>query len=257
MENGPRVETREVDEGVRTLLLNRPQKRNALDRRMVSELREGLAAADADSAVRVVTLCGAGEDFCAGADLSELLVLASGEVEENLDDTDHLAALFTSIRRMKKPVVAAVQGRALAGGCGLATACDLVLASEDAEFGYPEIHLGFVPAMVAAMLRRNVAEKRAFELIVLGERIGAAEAERLGLVNRVLSSSEFERGVAAFCSELAGRSASAVALCKRLLYGIDGLAFEQAVRVGAELNVIARMSPDARAGISSFLEGQG
>ena len=151
-------------------------------------------------------------------------------------------------------MVAVVHGRALAGGCGLATACDLVLASSDAELGYPEVHLGFVPAMVMALLRRTVGEKVAFELVVRGDRIGAGEALGLGLVNRVIPDGEWEEGVRAYAAEIAARSASAVSLIKRLLYGIDGLSFEEAIARGAEVNVLARMTPDTREGLRRFLE---
>lgn len=247
----------ESADGVAWITLDRPEKRNALNDALVAGLRGALAAADADPAVRVVALRGAGKDFCSGADLSALQKIADASVMENLEDVDALAELFLLPRRMRKPVVAVVHGRALAGGCGLATACDLVLAAESASFGYPEVRIGFVPAMVMAILRRNVSEKRAFELITLGGTLGAAEAERIGLVNRVLPDSEFEARAAAFVAELAGRSASAVQLCKRLLYHQDAMGFEAAVRAGADLNVVARMTEDTQAGIARFLGRSG
>ena len=150
--------------------------------------------------------------------------------------------------------IAAVHGHALAGGAGLATACDLVLAREDAVFGYPEVHLGFVPAMVMALLRRAVGEKVAFELVVRGERIGAGEALGLGLVNRVIPAAEWDDAVTAYASEIAKLSRTAVPLIKRLLYGMDGMAFEDAIARGAEVNVLARMTPDTRAGVRRFLD---
>ena len=240
-------------DGVAWLTLNRPEKRNALNDALIAELRRALKGADADPAVRVVALRGAGKDFCSGADLSSLQKIADSSVMENLADVDSLAELFLLPRRMRKPVVAVVHGRALAGGCGLATACDLVLAAESASFGYPEVRIGFVPAMVMAILRRNVSEKRAFELIVGGATLPAAEAERIGLINRVLPDAELEAGAAAFLAELAGRSASAVQLCKRLLYHQDAMGFEAAIRAGADLNVVARMTGATQAGIARFL----
>lgn len=173
---------------------------------------------------------------------------------ENLEDVDALAALFHLPRTMRKPVVALVRGRALAGGCGLATACDLVLAAESAQFGYPEVRIGFVPAMVMAILRRNVGEKRAFELIARGEPIGAAEAERLGLVNRVFADDAFAAETDAYLADLAERSASAVQLSKRLLYHADGMGFEAALRAGADVNVVARTTDDLKEGVRRFLE---
>jgi methylglutaconyl-CoA hydratase len=236
------------------LTLNRPDQRNALDAPLIAGLRAELDRASVDGGVRVVALRGAGKDFCAGADLASLRAIADASVMENLADADALAELYLAIRRCRKPVVAVVQGRALAGGCGLATACDLVVAADDAEFGYPEVQLGFVPAMVMAILRRSVSEKLAFELVTLGRRVGAGEALAAGMINRVHSAGELEPSARGFIEELAGRSASAVQLCKRLLHHQDGMGYEAAIRAGADVNAIARMTEDMRAGIAGFLQ---
>jgi methylglutaconyl-CoA hydratase len=241
--------------GVARLVMNRPDKRNALSGELVAALKAALREADADPETRVVALEGAGKDFCSGADLSALRTVAEGGVMENLEDVDALAELFLLPRRMRKPVVALVRGRALAGGCGLATACDLVLAAEGAQLGYPEVRIGFVPAMVMAILRRNVSEKRAFELIARGKPIAAAEAERIGLVNQVVPDEIFAAEAEALLADLAERSPSAVQLSKRLLYHSDAMGFEAAVRAGADLNVLARMTDDMQAGVRRFLEG--
>jgi methylglutaconyl-CoA hydratase len=242
---------------VATVLLDRPEKRNALDATTVRELTAAVARADAAEDVRVLLLRGAGKDFCAGADLEQLERIAAGVGPlDNLADAALLGELFVRMRRAAKPVVAAVHGNAIAGGSGLATAADLVLASEDAVFGYPEVHLGFVPAMVMALLRRAVGEKVAFDLVSGGHRINAAEAHRLGLVNRVLPAAGFEAESAAFARDLAERSASALLLTKRLLYGMDGLSFEEAIARGAEVNVLARGTEDCQAGVRRFLEKQ-
>lgn len=240
--------------GIARLTLDRPEKRNALNAELVAALKDALGAADQDPEVRIVAIEGAGRDFCSGADLSALRVIAEADAMENLEDVDALAELFLLPRRMRKPVVALVRGRALAGGCGLATACDLVLAAESAELGYPEVRIGFVPAMVMAILRRNVSEKRAFELVAGGGAIAAAEAERIGLVNRVFPDADFARMADAFLAELAERSPSAVQLSKRLLYHADAMGFEAALRAGADMNVVARMTPDLKAGVARFLE---
>lgn len=241
--------------GVRTLTLARPAKRNALDDQLITELTIELADAAAADDVRVLLLRGDGPDFCAGADLEALRRVATeSDPAANLADAESLGSLLVAMRRHPKPILAAVHGHALAGGAGLATACDIVLAREDAVFGYPEVHLGFVPAMVMALLRRAVGEKVAFELVVRGDRIGAEEALGLGLVNRVLPEQEFEDGVRSYAEEIAARSASAVSLIKRLLYGMDGLSFEEAIARGAEVNVLARMTPDTMAGVKRFLE---
>ncbi len=243
------------DGGVARLTLNRPERRNALDAGLVADLKAALREADDDASVRVVLIEGAGKDFCSGADLSALRRIAEGSAMENLEDVDELAELFLLPRRMRKTVVAAVRGRALAGGCGLATACDIVVAAESAQLGYPEARIGFVPAMVMAILRRNVSEKRAFELIVRGNPIPAAEAERIGLINHAWPDEGFDARRDALLAELAERSASAVQLSKRLLYHSDGMGFEAAVRAGADVNVVARMTDDMRAGVARFLEG--
>ncbi|WP_420125263.1 enoyl-CoA hydratase/isomerase family protein [Longimicrobium sp.] len=240
--------------GVRRLVLNRPDKRNALNAELIAALKSALREADGDDAVRVVVVEGEGKDFCSGADLSVLRKIAESSVMENLEDVDDLAELFLLPRRMRKPVVACVRGRALAGGCGLATACDIVLAADTAEFGYPEVRIGFVPAMVMAILRRNVSEKRAFELIVAGQPIAAAEAERIGLINHAWPDADFDRQRDLFLEDLAKRSPSAVQLSKRLLYHADGMGFEAALRSGADVNVVARMTDDMKAGVARFLE---
>ena len=248
-----RVELDEVI-GIGRVVLDRPEKKNALNAALVAELTRVLAELDADPAVRVVGLSGAGSDFCAGADLREVRASIEAGPLASLADAQALGDLFIAMRQMRKPIVALVRGRALAGGCGLASACDLVLAERSASFGYPEVRLGFVAAMVMAILRRSTGEKLAFELVVLGETIDADSAKRFGIVNRVFPDAEFEAASDAFLGELASRSASAVALSKRLLYQTDGVSFEEAIRVGAQVNALARMTDDCRAGIDRFLD---
>jgi methylglutaconyl-CoA hydratase len=237
--------------------LNRPEKRNALNDALVAALKAALREADSDERVRVVLLTGAGADFCSGADLSALQKISESSVVENLEDARGLSELFALLRRVRVPVVAAVRGRALAGGCGLATACDLVLAARSARFGYPEVRIGFVPAMVMAILRRNVSEKRAFELIARGAEIDAAEAERVGLVNRVFDDDAFASEVEQYVHGFERASRSAVQLTKRLLYHIDGLTFDAALEAGADTNAIARTTDDCRRGIARFLDKAG
>jgi len=243
-----------VVQGIATLTLNRPEKKNALNGPLVAALVAGLARAGSDARTRVVVLTGAGEDFCSGADLAELERISTLSAQENLEDASTLGGLFVSMRRLPKPVVGVVKGRALAGGCGLATACDLVLAHEEAEFGYPEVRLGFVPAMVMAILRRRVNEGAAFELVARGARVDAANALRLGLVNQVFPGATFDDDVANYLTELASSPASALALTKKLLYELDGMGLEQGIERGAEVNVEARMTEACRAGVRRFLD---
>jgi methylglutaconyl-CoA hydratase len=251
MENSAVLYT--VEGGLARVTLNRPEKRNALNDELVAGLKEALRDADAREGVHAVLLSGAGADFCSGADLSALRKISEGDVSVNLEDARSLMELFALIRRVRVPVVAAVRGRALAGGCGLATACDVVLASSSARFGYPEVKIGFVPAMVMAILRRNVSEKRAFELVTRGAEISAAEAERVGLVNHVYDDEAFDAEAERYVADFRRVSRSAVELTKRLLYQMDGLSFDAALQTGADLNTIARMTEDCRAGVARFL----
>jgi methylglutaconyl-CoA hydratase len=244
----------QLDGAIARITLNRPEKKNALNDALVTGLENALRNANDDDAIRVVVITGAGADFCSGADLESLRKISQASVADNVADARSLLELFTLIRAVRIPVVAAVRGRALAGGCGLASACDIVLASETARFGYPEVKIGFVPAMVMAILRRNISEKRAFELLTLGKEISAEEAKEIGLVNRVFSDDTFDADTAAYLTDFEKVSRSAVALTKTLLYQIDAMAFREALEAGVDVNVLARMTEDCQAGIARFLK---
>ncbi len=249
----PSVLRRDSDDGVATLVLNRPESRNALGAAMVEELSRLLAQVADDKDVGAVAIRGAGRDFCAGADLREMAASQAEGPEAGLADAQRLGDVFVQFRRLPQPVVAVVTGRVLGGGCGVATACDLVLAHEDASFGYPEVHLGFVPALVMSILKKKVGESTAFELLLQGRRISAQAAAEMGLVARVYPDDGFENEVAAYLAALAARPREAAALTKRLFYGIDGLPFEEAIARGAEMNAIARLTQDCRQGVADFL----
>src|SRR6266700_182384 len=243
----------EVRAGVARITLNRPDKRNALDGELISQLKSTMTASAGDPQCRVVVLAGAGADFCSGADLAGLEKTAQASVLDNMADARSTAELFLRMRNHQRPIIAAVQGRALAGGCGIATACDIILAAESAQFGYPEVNIGFVPAMVMAILRRSVSEKAAFELVVTGETVSAARAQELGLIHRIYPDDRFTAEVNAYAARLASKSASAVMLSKRLLYNMDSLSFQAALEAGVEINAIARMTEDCRRGVEKFL----
>jgi methylglutaconyl-CoA hydratase len=202
----------------------------------------------------VVLLRGAGRDFCSGADLSEFVRSADAGVLDHVATARRLADLFLQMRRHPRPIVAAVQGRALAGGCGLANASDLVVAAESSQFGYTEVNIGMVPAMVMALLRRSVGEKRAFELLAMGEMISASEAAAMGMINHVYADDGFDARVEAYAAGVASKSAAAVGLSKSLLYQMDGLTFEAALEMGVQGNALARMTEDARRGIERFVK---
>jgi methylglutaconyl-CoA hydratase len=239
--------------GILTLTLNRPDKRNALSADLISALAAAVRDADLDPSVRVVLLRGAGRDFCAGADLAELLASVDRPPEENEAEALRLGELFLALRALPKPVLAAVHGNAVAGGCGLATACDLVLARADARFGYPEIQRGFVPAMVLTLLRRSVGEKVAFDLAATGRLLSAEEARTAGLVSRIISPETFETEVASVCAALAGASATAIGLTKKLLYELDALGVTDGIRLGARVNALARSTREFRELVEKFL----
>lgn len=241
-------------ESIRFLTLNRPEKRNALNESLISALANAIGHAGSNQTLRAVVISGAGKDFCSGADLASLQKIAESSHEENLEDARHLAELFNAIRGIDVPVIAAVHGRALAGGCGLATACDLVIATRSARFGYPEVKIGFVPAMVAAILRRNLGEKKSFELLTQGFEYSAEEALDLGLVNAVFDDEAFDTATVEYASRYAKVSGSAVAMTKRLLYDIDALPLAEAVQLGVETNARARLTDDCKKGIAKFLE---
>ena len=244
----------QVAGGVLTATLNRPDKRNAIDSPMIDALLAALERADLDAAVRVVAVRGGGRDFCAGMDLNELLASADHSLDQNRKAALHFAEIFVRMRRLPKPVVALVQGRALAGGCGLATACDLILAAESSQFGYPEVQRGFVPAIVMTMLRRAVGEKIAFDLAATGRVLGGNEAAAAGLVSRVYEDADFDEQAAEILRVLAESSASALAFTKQQFYQLDGMTFAEGLRLGADVNAVSRSTPDFRAALSTFLK---
>jgi methylglutaconyl-CoA hydratase len=241
-------------EGVGRLTLARPEKKNALDRQMAEALVKGLEELAADPQTRVVVIEAEGDDFCAGADLEALEALLEAGREAQLEDARALGRVFTSIRNLRVPVIAAVRGRALAGGAGLASACDVVLAHPNATFAYPEVRIGFMPAMVMTILRRVVHERQAFDLIVTGRTLSAAEAEKLGLVSRVLSADTFGAAVDEVCQMIAKSPPQAVRRTKKLFYELEGRPFESAIAHGAQANAEARMTEEFRDGIRRFLE---
>lgn len=244
----------EADGGIARITLNRPDKRNALNPETIEQLRKAIHASAQDPSIRVVVLTGAGKDFCSGADLAALQRTAEAGVMENMAGARTLAELFIHMRRHPRPIVAAVRGRALAGGCGLAMSADIILAGESAQFGYPEVNIGFVPAMVMAMLRRSVSEKRAFDLITTGEIIPAQTAFEIGMITRVFTEQTFDIEVEAYTSKLAAKPGAAVTLSKSLLYQMDNLSFEAAIESGVQVNTIARMTDDCKRGVERFLK---
>jgi methylglutaconyl-CoA hydratase len=243
--------------GIGRVTLARPEKKNALDQQAAHELVDALMEFEADDMVRAILVTADGNDFCAGADLNALGEMLDAPVDVHTRDATDLGRIFLTMRAMQKPVVAAVQGRALAGGCGLATACDVVLARDDAQFGYPEVRIGFVPAMVMSMLRRSVGEKHAFDLVASGRIIGAAEAERIGLVSRVLAATGFTDAVERYVLGIAAHPTASMGLTKRLFYRLDLLSFRDAIAEGVQTNVEARGTDEFRTAVARFVQEPG
>ena len=251
MSEQPRVRVERRD-AVGRLTIVRPDKRNALDRQTAEELFVGLSTLESDPAVRVILVRGEGKDFCAGADLEALASMLDAPGEVHREDAEALGRVFLAMRTIVKPIVAAVQGRALAGGAGLALACDLVLAHEDAKFGFPEVRVGFVPAMVMTLLRRSVGEKHAADLVLTGRVVGAEEGARLGLVSRILPGRTFEADVERIVEEMSQSPKTAIALTKWLFNKLDDLSFADGIAAGIVTNVEARLTDDFREGVRGF-----
>ena len=243
----------DVADHVATITINRPEKRNALSWAMMGELREALADAKADPAVRVVVLTGAGDKaFCAGADLAGM---ADGADYAALHDArGEMARLFRDLWELGKPTIARVRGYALAGGFGLALACDLVVAADDAIFGTPEIDVGLWPHMITVPLTRSMPPKKALELMMTGRRVNANEAEHIGFVTSVVPVSRLDIEVADLAATLAAKSPVALKLGRDSFYGSWDLAAEDALRFLHPLLTVTASTEDAAEGIAAFRE---
>lgn len=237
------------------ITISRPEKRNALNDVMVSELTAGFVAAARDATVKVVQLKAQGTAFCAGADIEYVQRIAQSDLEQNRTDSHRLAYLFRTMYELRKPVIAVVQGPAIAGGCGLATACDFVLAGErESRFGYPEVQMGFAPAIVMTFLIKRVGEGRAREITVRGDLFGAARAMQLGLLTEVIPDERLDAAADALASELATRnSATSMGYCKELTTKLQGLNLVDGLDFAANVNAAARMTADCRKGLDAFL----
>lgn len=243
-----------VKERIGRITLNRPDKRNALSPEMVEGLKQAFDRAAKDDQVKVIVLNAVGEAFCAGADLAYLQQLQNFSFEENLADSNQLKELFLNIYTHPKVVIAQVQGHALAGGCGLASICDWVFAVPEAKFGYTEVRIGFIPALVSVFLLRKLGEGAARELLLGGELIAADRAQAIGLINRVVTADKLESEVNDFASRLiAANSADSMKLTKKLIAEVQGMNLSLALQHAAESNAHARGTNDCKRGIEAFL----
>ncbi|MCS7067503.1 MAG: enoyl-CoA hydratase/isomerase family protein [Meiothermus sp.] len=241
-------------EGIRLLTLNDPQRRNPLSPGLVRGLLEALEAAEQDPATRAVVLTGAGPAFSAGADLDFLQSVTSAGAEANYAHSRELMRLFHRIYTFPKPTLAAINGPAVAGGAGLATACDLAVMSEDARIGYTEVKIGFVAALVGVILVRNVGEKHAKELLLTGRLVSAPEAYRMGLVNRVVPAEQLLDETLALAREVCANAPTSLSLTKELLHALPGMGLEDGFRLASIANAWVRETGDLAEGIAAFFE---
>jgi methylglutaconyl-CoA hydratase len=239
-----------------TIMLNRPEKRNALDDLMIKELATAFTAAGKDQDVKVIILSGAGSTFCAGADLEYLDRISKFDLEENRKDSAQLAHLFRLIYELRKPIIASVNGPALAGGCGLACVCDFVIASEEqARFGYTEVRIGFIPAIVMIFLVKRIGEGRARELVLRGNILTAQEAKEIGLVSMVVPEERLQATVDTLTQELVTQnSLTSMGLCKEMLSKLHGMNLLDALDFAANMNAASRMTTDCKQGVTAFLK---
>jgi methylglutaconyl-CoA hydratase len=245
---------RDIDGPVATLTLNRPDKRNALNRPLIDALRDAFAEMADDEAVRVLVLTGSGSAFSAGADLTALRAMQAASPMENQDDSTRLAELFKAIYRYPKPVIAKVNGHAIAGGCGLAAVCDFALAVESAKLGFTEVRIGFVPAIVSVFVVRTLGETAARDLLLRGRLIDAPAAAEAGLITQAVSPGDLDGAVDKLAREIATEtSGSAVRLTKGLLADLPGMGLQEALDHAATVNAMARGTDDCQAGIEAFL----
>jgi methylglutaconyl-CoA hydratase len=239
--------------GVQTITLNRPERRNAMTPEMQGELIAAMEEAAAGDC-RVVVFAGAGEAFCAGLDLSALQGMNDKSAAEHTVDAERIARLFRTLYELPKPTIAAVHGAAIAGGTGLATICDFTLAVPAAKFGYTEVRIGFVPALVSAFLTLQIGDKRARDLLLTGRLFDAAEAYRLGLVNEVVVAEELAGRVRALAEGLMANSLESLGATKRLLAAQNKAWLDAAIGMAMTANAESRGTHDFREGVAAFLE---
>jgi len=244
-----------VEKRIATITINRPEKRNALNPPLISELTEKFIRASEDDDVKVVVLNANGASFSAGADLEYLQQLQQNSFEENVADSNNLKRLFTTIYYLPKVVIAQVEGHAIAGGCGLATICDIVFATPESNFGYTEVKIGFVPAIVSCFLKQKVSETVAKELLLTGKTFPAVKALEYKLINFVTNSSEINQTVKEFalslCNESSGNS---LMITKQLITQTTNPLLEKSLEIAVQINARVRESDDFKRGIASFLK---
>ena len=246
--------TLETAAAIATITLTRAEKRNAISTQMIDDLLSALEECERAAAVRVVIITGAGNAFCAGMDLEGLQALAGQSHEQNLEDSRRMARLFRRLYDYPKPLITAVNGAAIAGGAGIATMCDFTLAVPDAKFGYTEVRIGFIPALVSVFLRRQVGEKRARDLLLTGRFFDAAEAHALGLVSEIVAAEKLLDRARELASTLLANSPTSLARTKTLLSESARAELDREIELAIAANADIRSTGDFREGLAAFLE---
>jgi methylglutaconyl-CoA hydratase len=241
------------DAGVATITLNRPDKRNAISFELIDDLLRALKEVEASDAI-VLIMTGAGKAFCSGMDLDNLKALVGRSPEQNLEDSQTMVRLFRSLYEFPKVTIAAVNGPAIAGGTGLALLCDFTLAVPEARFGYTEVRIGFVPAIVSTFLLRQAGEKHARDLLLTGRIIGAAEAARMGLVNEIVAPENLMVRARELATLLMENSPASLRATKKLLNDHSRAELDMQIEAAVRENAAVRTTADFREGITSFLE---
>jgi methylglutaconyl-CoA hydratase len=237
-----------------SIILNRPEKRNALNDAMVAELNDVFMKSFKEKQIRTISIQGSGKAFCSGADLEYLKKIKNYDTQTNLNDSLKLSDLFLRIYRSPKPVIAIVHGPALAGGCGLASVCDFIIATHEAKFGYPEVKIGFIGALVSVFLIRQIGERKARDLLLSGRIIKAHEALQLGMINKVVPESDLQAQIDGLINDLTLNSPMALTESKKLLDSFNFTEIEEELKAKAQMNAEFRQTPDFQEGLSSFFE---
>jgi len=245
--------TYQCDDGIATIALTVPEKRNAISAQMITDLLGALLQAD-EGPARVVIITGSGKSFCAGMDLDELQHLARQTQQKNHEDARRVTKMLYRLHSFPKPLIAAVNGAAIAGGCGIATLADFTIAVPEAKFGYTEVKIGFTPALVSVFLRRRIADRQVRDLLLTGRIIDAAEALRMGLITEIVPQERLMDRAREIAGLLLAASPTAIAQTKKLLLNFDRAAIRAELEVAMEANSDIRMTPDFREGVSAFLE---
>src|SRR5467141_2734189 len=243
----------DISGNLATLTLNRPDKQNAISAAMISELQSALDEIEKSHA-RVGILTGSGKAFCAGMDLEMLAAIAKQSPTENQEDSRRMAKMFRRIWSFSKPLIAAVNGAALAGGCGIATLCDFTLAIKEAKFGYTEVKIGFLPAIVSVFLTRQIGEKRTRDLLLTGRIIEAAEAKEFGMVTEVVPAERLQQRAFELANDLIAASPSSLTRAKHLLTSAAAAGVDHDLERAILENARIRCTPDFKEGVASFLE---